>query len=251
MSFRYYVHDLESDKYQVHTDGKSDWLSLPEKVQSDIKRNCLWSGSRKCWVSKAKGGGCWLKQILDEAGFEYRGTVGERMDFATQQEQKAERAEYRAERYEARADAAKAESMASYRRSHEMMDAIPLGQPILIGHHSEKRDRNYRDRAWNLMGASVAADKKAKHYTNRADAANRAANQLELKNPRYLNRRIKETDAEIRMINRRLAGKFYTYSKPEPISDEYRNQLSERLAVVTDKRDFYTGKLVECEECAA
>ena len=33
--------------------------------------------------------------------------------------------------------------------AHTMADGIPFGQPILVGHHSEQRDRNYRERIRN------------------------------------------------------------------------------------------------------
>jgi hypothetical protein len=52
--------------------------------------------------------------------------------------------------------------------SHRMMSVIPMGQPILIGHHSEKRDRNYRNRAWNKMGKAVEQSKLAEHHISRA-----------------------------------------------------------------------------------
>lgn len=58
--------------------------------------------------------------------------------------------------------------------SHRMMSAIPFGQPILVGHHSEKRDRNYRNRAWNKMGKAVEMDKLAKHHASAADGIERA-----------------------------------------------------------------------------
>lgn len=82
-----------------------------------------------------------------------------------------ERKEARIDRYEARALKAQAESDAAFKRSHEMMDAIPFEQPILVGHYSEGRDRRYRDRAWNLLGKGVQAADKAAHYADKAAAA--------------------------------------------------------------------------------
>jgi hypothetical protein len=45
-----------------------------------------------------------------------------------------------------------------------------MGQPILVGHHSEQRDRRFRRRLWDLMGKSVAANDKAKYYEEKAEA---------------------------------------------------------------------------------
>lgn len=45
-----------------------------------------------------------------------------------------------------------------------------MGQPILIGHHSEQRDRRFRRRMWDVMGQSVAANDKAEYYEQKAAA---------------------------------------------------------------------------------
>lgn len=44
-------------------------------------------------------------------------------------------------RFEERAEQASAESASTYNRARDMAQAIPFGQPILVGHHSETRDR--------------------------------------------------------------------------------------------------------------
>ena len=43
------------------------------------------------------------------------------------------------------------------------------GQPIIIGHHSEKKVRRLHDRAWKDIGKSIEEDKKSKYYKNRAE----------------------------------------------------------------------------------
>jgi hypothetical protein len=54
--------------------------------------------------------------------------------------------EARRQRLEARAERLRSEGQARIARGRKMAEAIPFGQPILVGHHSEKRDRNYRGR---------------------------------------------------------------------------------------------------------
>jgi Domain of unknown function (DUF3560) len=61
-------------------------------------------------------------------------------------------------------------SKSFYDRSTTMARCIPMGQPILVGHHSEQRDRRFRRRLWDLMGKSVAANDKAKYYEEKAEA---------------------------------------------------------------------------------
>jgi len=82
-----------------------------------------------------------------------------------EQKQQARRA-----RYEARAAQASQEADATYSKARTMAEAIPFGQPILIGHHSEGRDRRYRARIHDTFGKSFALQDKAKHYAAKAAA---------------------------------------------------------------------------------
>ena len=77
----------------------------------------------------------------------------------------------KAERLAALADKASAKADSLWERGHQMAEVIPFGQPILIGHHSERRDRNYRDRIHNTFARAAEATEKAKYYSRRAQAA--------------------------------------------------------------------------------
>jgi hypothetical protein len=77
----------------------------------------------------------------------------------------------RVKRLQARAAKAKGESNSLDARRHEMSDLIPLGQPILIGHHSEQRDRRFRERLRGMMDRSYAKQKEAERLTQRAQSA--------------------------------------------------------------------------------
>ena len=76
--------------------------------------------------------------------------------------------EAKRERLLERADKAEAESRRRNQTANEMASAIPLGQPILVGHLSEKRDRNYRGRIDSNYRKSYEADKKAQELRARA-----------------------------------------------------------------------------------
>ena len=81
---RYFTHDLESDKLHIHTGGKADWQSLPAEQRDEIKRNCLWSRTRNCWISKARADRTYfLLKTLASTGFEDRGKEGERLSSRT------------------------------------------------------------------------------------------------------------------------------------------------------------------------
>lgn len=54
-------------------------------------------------------------------------------------------------------------------------DQIPFGQPILVGHHSERRHRRDVDRAWDAMGRRVESLRTAERMSERADNIEAAA----------------------------------------------------------------------------
>ena len=80
-----------------------------------------------------------------------------------------ERQEARRERYELRAERARQESDAAARQAEKMASIIPMGQPILVGHHSEGRDRRYRARIGQTMDKAISLDKKAAYYEEKAE----------------------------------------------------------------------------------
>ena len=81
-----------------------------------------------------------------------------------------ERQEARRERYELRAERARQESNAATRQAEKMASIIPMGQPILVGHHSEGRDRRYRARIGQTMDKAISLDKKAAYYEEKAES---------------------------------------------------------------------------------
>lgn len=82
-----------------------------------------------------------------------------------------ERRERRIARFEELAAKAQRESDAGWERSRTMLDVIPMGQPILVGHHSEKRHRALLRRSDNACRRANDAGKKAAYYRARAAAA--------------------------------------------------------------------------------
>jgi hypothetical protein len=74
----------------------------------------------------------------------------------------AERRETKLERTAERARRMLAESKSREKSARQIMDIIPPGQPILVGHHSEKRHRRDLERMDRNMRAAIAAEKEAK-----------------------------------------------------------------------------------------
>ena len=73
-------------------------------------------------------------------------------------------------RLQAKADKAQRLADSALARARRMADGIPFGQPILVGHHSEKRDRNYRARIDRTYRRAFDLEATAKHYRERAEA---------------------------------------------------------------------------------
>jgi len=82
-----------------------------------------------------------------------------------------ERRQERIDRLRERASKARVEAANLSSEAHRMASVIPFGQPILVGHHSERADRNFRNRIHNKLGKSVEASEKAEHYERRAESA--------------------------------------------------------------------------------
>lgn len=54
-------------------------------------------------------------------------------------------------------------------KAKQMASIIPFGQPIMVGHHSEQSDRNYRNKIHNTFGKAFKAEDKAKYYQEKAE----------------------------------------------------------------------------------
>lgn len=86
-----------------------------------------------------------------------------------------ERREAKAERLRGWAASREAKAAAELARATERASAIPFGQPILVGHHSEGRDRNYRAKISRGFERSFEHANKAADMSRRADGIEAAA----------------------------------------------------------------------------
>ena len=74
------------------------------------------------------------------------------------------------ERLNEQAEKARKEAEAQGKRAQEIGSAIPPGQPILVGHHSEGRHRADLKRIDTAYRKSAEARDRAEYYDNRAEA---------------------------------------------------------------------------------
>ncbi len=129
-----------------------------------------------------------------------------------------DRAEERAERFEDYSDKREADAHQAHKAVDAIADNIPLGQPILVGHHSERHARKDAERIRNGMTKAVKMWETSKYWTARAAGAIHHAKYKE--RPDVRARRIKGLEAEIRKCkarytpsdNKVLMQKEYSYA---------------------------------------
>lgn len=88
-----------------------------------------------------------------------------------------ERLERKAERRRDWADSREAKADAASKTAHDIGAGIPMGQPILVGHHSEKRARRDVERINTAMGAVVDNSHMADTHREKATNIERALRQ--------------------------------------------------------------------------
>lgn len=135
------------------------WLEFSgrpsEAVSAELKRDgWRWSPYRKAWHNARRG-------ILPPASVSY-------VDAG-----KVSYAEERAERLGARSEKLAGKAAEHLGASHRITGAIPFGQPILVGHHSEKRHRAALAKSHAHMDKGLAAHKEAQDLAEKAERSAR------------------------------------------------------------------------------
>lgn len=99
-------------------------------------------------------------------------------------------------RFEELAQNAADKSAAFSARASDMAQAIPFGQPILVGHHSERSDRAYRGRISRNMDKACTEMSKAEYYENKAAAVGRGG--ISSDDPDAIEKLQKQLDAAVK-----------------------------------------------------
>ena len=115
--------------------------------------------------------------IYEKDGFYYYSIV--RADGFNVQEW----AKQRAERRRMWAASAEQKSNEYYEKSNKDRDFLSLGEPIKVGHHSERGHRKMIDEAWNNMGKSVEFSDKAVEHERVAKYWDKKAEVINLSMP--------------------------------------------------------------------
>lgn len=236
-----FISNLETGKLELHF-TKADYLALPEADKSSIKSRFLFSGRSGCWVSRSTHSHYWPLEVAKKLGLEDGGETGQRLSFAEQQAAIATKAGERAERMEEHAENAAKRAAQAFDRADlsEGKSGIPFGQPILVGHHSERRHRRAIERADNAMRKGIEETDKAAYFERRAENAAYTASQSDLTDKRYLQNRIDEQEKNIRDCDRRLKGEGWA------ITQEYIDRVTVAKAGYQERLDYYKKAMADC-----
>lgn len=105
-------------------------------------------------------------------------------------------AKKKAERYQNWAIGAENKSTEYWKASQEGKEFLSLGEPIKVGHHSEKRHRALIERNFNRMGKCVEESKKAEQHESKSEYWAKRVNDINLSMPEsveYYEYKVEET----------------------------------------------------------
>ncbi|WP_247455405.1 DUF3560 domain-containing protein [Bradyrhizobium sp. 174] len=114
-----------------------------------------------------------------------------------------DRAERRADRFEDYSEKRMADAERARKAVSEIADNIPFGQPILVGHHSEKHARRDKEKIDAGMRKAVQMWRTSQYWTARTTGAIQHAKYKEL--PAVRHRRIKGIEADRRKVEKETA----------------------------------------------
>ena len=118
----------------------------------------------------------------------------------------AERAQLKAERLDSLAHKRHGEAKSLSRYADDLSQAFYMGQPILVGHHSERKARKQQEKMHAAQHKAVKAEEAANYWLYRASSVEHFAN---MKNdPRTRANRIKTLLAELRDLQRGINTAF-------------------------------------------
>jgi len=152
----------------------------------------------------------------------------------------------RIERFTSRAAAAEHRADGRRKTATSIVGQIPLGQPVLVGHHSEGRHRRALERSDQHMRKALEESRKAEYWQNRARGSERRARQKA--DPGVIQRRIRTLETDLRRIERSLD----QYRGPEQLNEaqqagkcraeRWTEYLNLRLTYERTRLEWLTGK---------
>lgn len=179
--------------------NKSDYEALTEQQKRELKSAFLWSGSGKCWVSRAKEPNLYhSKQIAKKFGFTEEERKGERLSYAEQLDRQAERAEERADKYDQYAANAASRGEQLQKPINRMHGDIAFFTQPNLNSSAGRAFTNKREHMFNQYHKGFDEYRKSDYFNDKAQTARTTAAASKFKDKVYLDRQIKECKKEIK-----------------------------------------------------
>jgi hypothetical protein len=251
--------EIQENQNQVENSSQveSNQISILEKNGLKITESLTtpkkaWKKPRLVWVVLGNFYG--LEQIFyDLGGKKYHGNwsffddpadgivealqTSKRLTFEEQQALKIERKENRIEKLEEYAENAEKRSDQAYQKAHRVMSFIPMGQPILVGHHSERRHRRDIKRIDNNMKKSIEESDKVNYFHSKVSTLKYEVNRNKGSRD-YFGNRIQETQSKLSSLL-----KEKSYYEQWNRMDEYNSKVQN----VTEELNYWLKSLSELE----
>jgi hypothetical protein len=180
------TYDPTDDKLRVYFDSRQPADDLEPLKAVGFR----WAGRQECWHAH------WSPSRVDVA---LKATGSDALD--DEAGSLAERAAERSDRFEQYSDNASKEAAERYQQDRARCEQLN-GQPILVGHHSEKRHRGLLRRMWANWDKQRDANKRADYWSRRAATPEKWARYKDRAEVRA--RRIKKLEADARRYAREL-----------------------------------------------
>jgi hypothetical protein len=204
----------DADGTLVHGSDRGDGTAEVVKLQG-----FRWGRSISCWYFPRNRRPLTLVQ-LDQLADRLRAaghTVHVEAQDATTADREAarsERIEDRQEALAAKAERREAASEAALAAADRISDMIPFGQPVLVGHHSQRRHERDLDRIHRNTQKGWDLHREANLAASRADASR--GNQRHRESAPATIRRIERMEADLRRFDRSLFGCTTSGAKVKP-----------------------------------
>lgn len=254
-----YINNLETGHIELHFE-KAEYQALEETLKKELKSAYLWSNYASAWVSRSTSNHYNALRVAEKLGFTEEEKQGEKLSFAEELEIKVAKAERRADKYEYKAEKAvkTAEQLQSGLNSMHG-DWSFFTQPN-INTSAGRAFTRQRERLYARYDTGMQEYRKSEYYKGRAETARQTAGMEQLKNPLYIDNRIKESNSTIKKLQSNIihyeeslykieqGGEIRNYKNELITADQYESFITETLKKMEyeiDKLAYFENALEE------
>lgn len=168
-------------------------------------------------------------------------TANGRQSFSDQVQSQIERKTNRIDKFEKYSENAASRAQCAFKKVDSILSVIPPGQPILVGHQSEKRHRRDIARMDSGMRKGVEENEKADYFNHRASSLNYEIKRM-TESRQYVANRIDEARKELSSLKR------WTL---ESLGKANQKDLRSRINQAEEKLTFWEGRMTEMNSTVA